>query len=243
MTGVSLSRWTMSYFAAALTALIAAEVLMAVGYGFPNAAIEAPKTLILVHVVAIGWLSLLMCGALFQFVPVLIARPLWSNNLPLPALLCLIAGLVALLLGFLQLDGQIDWNRAFFPLAAVLLGAGFVLVLWNMACTLWPVRPLPLQARFVVVGLFSVAVTATLGIIFALVIGGATVDETFVAVAGPICQFMSSLGSAAGLPSPQWASAIGSSRCSCSRPSLIGRAPAPRFVWERRRWPLQSAAL
>lgn len=184
MNGVSLSRWTMSYFAAALTALIAAEVLMTVGYGFPNAAIEAPKTLILVHVVAIGWLSLLMCGALFQFVPVLVARPLWSNKLPLPALLCLIAGLVALLLGFLQLDGQIDWNRAFFPLAAVLLGAGFVLVLWNMACTLWPVRPLPLQARFVVVGLVSVAVTATLGIIFALVIGGATVDETFVAVAG-----------------------------------------------------------
>jgi hypothetical protein len=65
-----------------------------------------------------------------------------------------------------------------------LLGAGFVLVLWNMACTLWPVRPLPLQACFVVVGLVSVAVTATLGIIFALVIGGATVDETFVAVAG-----------------------------------------------------------
>lgn len=184
MTGVSLSRWTMSYFAAALAALITAEALMAIGYGFPNAAIEAPKTLILVHVVAIGWLSLLMCGALFQFVPVLVARPLWSNRLSLPALLCLIAGLVALIVGFLQLDGEVDWNPMFLPLAAGLLGSGFVLVLWNLACTLWPARPLPLQARFVAAGLISLAATAIFGIIFALVMGGATVYEPLVAVTG-----------------------------------------------------------
>src|SRR5579863_1333534 len=87
MVGVSLSRWTMSYFAAALLALAAAEIMMTIGYGFPNAALQAPETFVLVHVVAIGWLSLLMCGALFQFVPVLAAHPLHSDWLPLPTLL------------------------------------------------------------------------------------------------------------------------------------------------------------
>ena len=90
----------MSYFAAALVALLAAESLMAAGWGFPNAPIGAPATLLLVHLVVLGWLSLLLCGALFQFVPVLIARPLHSATLPLPALVLLLGGLAAL--GYLQ---------------------------------------------------------------------------------------------------------------------------------------------
>ncbi len=180
MIGVSLSRWTMSYFAAAIIALVAAEALMAVGCGYPSAALAAPETLILVHVVAIGWLSLLMCGALFQFVPVLVNQPLHSNTLPLPTLVLLLAGLAALVFGFLQLAGHIDPAMPFLPLAGVLLGSGFALVLWNLARTLWsaPTRSLP--AHFVVAGLASIAATVTFGVIFSFVLGGATTYEPFV---------------------------------------------------------------
>lgn len=93
MMSVSLSRWSMSYFAAALLFLVTAEFLMACGYGFPHAALQEPETLILVHIVAIGWLSLLMSGVLFQFVPALVAYPLHHNALPLPTLGLLVAGL------------------------------------------------------------------------------------------------------------------------------------------------------
>ncbi|MDG4892494.1 hypothetical protein P9272_02640 [Mesorhizobium sp. WSM4976] len=182
MIGVSLSRWTMSYFAAALLFLIAAEVLMMLGYGFPRAELQAPETLILVHLVAIGWLSLLMCGALFQFVPVLVAQPLHNDMLPLPALASLVAGLAALVLGFLQLAGRVSLQPPFFAFAGALLGSGFALVLWNLARTLWAAQMRPLPALFVTVGLASVAATATLGIIFALVLGGLTAYEPFVAL-------------------------------------------------------------
>ncbi|HEX5959370.1 MAG TPA: hypothetical protein VFY92_12050 [Hyphomicrobiaceae bacterium] len=182
MTGVSLSRWTMSYFAAALVSLLAGEALMALGYGFPHATLQEPATLILVHVVAIGWLSLLMCGALFQFLPVLVAQPLHDNMLPLPTLAALVAGLVALILGFLQLAGVVDPAPPFFALAGALLGVGFTLVLWNLARTLWAAQSWSLPARFVIVGLASVAATAALGIIFALVLGGATDYEPFIAL-------------------------------------------------------------
>lgn len=184
MTGASLSRWTMSYFAAALLALVAAEIMMAVGYGFPHAALRAPETLILVHVVAIGWLSLLMCGALFQFLPVLLARPLYSDTLPLPALVSLVAGLATLILGFLQLAGWADPEFPFFALGGLLLGLGFALVLWNLARTLVAAQAVPLPARFVTIGLVSVAATAAFGIIFALVLGGATAYEPFVTLTG-----------------------------------------------------------
>ena len=157
---------------------------MASGYGFPRAALAAPETLILVHVVAIGWLSLLMCGALFQFVPVLVARPLYSDGLPLPTLLLLVAGLAALILGFMQLTGRIDPALPFFTLAGILLGAGFALALWNLARTFLAAQTLPTPARFVSAGLVSITATATLGIIFVLVLGGTTDYGPFVALIG-----------------------------------------------------------
>lgn len=176
MVGATLSRWTMSYFAVALACLLGAEALMMAGFGFPAAALTAPDSLALVHLIAIGWLSLLIIGALFQFVPVLIAKPLYSNRLPLPTLIALTFGLAALVLGFLQLGGHIVPPLPYLPAAAVLLGSGFGLALWNLGLTLWRARPLPLAARFVAVGLVCGGATVTLGIIFALVLGGAVTD-------------------------------------------------------------------
>ena len=183
MVGVTLSRWTMSYFALALVSLLAAQCLLAAGYGFPAAPIEAPETLVVVHIVAVGWLSLLMCGALFQFVPVLAAKPIYSNFLPLPTLVCLATGLIALLFGFLQLAGTLAFDVSLLPVGATLLGLGFALALWNLGATLWAARPLGLPTRFVVVGLCSVAAAAALGIIFAFVLGGVTAQTHFAELA------------------------------------------------------------
>lgn len=161
----------MTYFAAALVALLTAEVLMSVGWGYPDAVLAAPSTLVLVHLVTLGWLSLLLCGALFQFVPVLVAKPLRHPQLPLITLLMLVAGLLTLLSGFLGLDGTLSACRALFPIASTLLAAGFGLVLWNLGRTLASARPLTLPARFVLVGLLSLVATVALGITFALVLG------------------------------------------------------------------------
>ena len=184
MVGVSLSRWTMSYFAAALVALLAAEIMMATGFGFPAVAIASPDTLILVHVVAIGWLSLLMCGALFQFLPVLVVQPLHSNALAVPALVSLLAGLAALVLAFLQFGGRIDLGAPFFTAAAVLLSLGFALVLYNLVRTMIASKTVPLPAWFVAAGLASVVSTVALGAIFSLVLGGVIESGPLLALTG-----------------------------------------------------------
>ena len=180
MPGVALSRWTMSYFALALLCLLGAEILMTMGIGFPTSDISAPASLIVVHLVAIGWLSLLLCGALFQFVPVLVARRLYSDLLTLPTLACLAGGLALLLYGFHQLDSETGtaWNAL--PFGGLLLMLGFVLALYNLGRTLWSARPLTLPARFVVVGLASLVATALLGVDFTLILSGASASKPLV---------------------------------------------------------------
>jgi hypothetical protein len=171
----------MSYFALALICLLGALALMTSGFGYPAAEIAAPQTLLLVHLVAIGWLSLLLCGALFQFVPVLIARPLHSDSLPLPTLVCLGGGLVLLLCGFLHLAGW-PGPRAVLPVGGALLVIGFTLALYNLSRTLWAARPLGLPARFVAIGLASLAATAILGFVFTLFFGGVSASPLVTAL-------------------------------------------------------------
>ena len=150
MIGASISRWTMSYFATALAWLFVALALMVAGFGYPATHVASPDTLVLVHVVCIGWLSLAMCGALFQFVPVLVARPLFSEKWALPALGLLTAGLAALLAGFLGLGGRLPAWLWLLPVGAVLLIAGFGLVVVDLGLTAW-LRPAG-PARFVLAG-------------------------------------------------------------------------------------------
>ncbi|MBR0795010.1 hypothetical protein JQ615_06395 [Bradyrhizobium jicamae] len=170
MIGTSISRWSMTYFAMALAWLLAALVMMVAGIGYPAADLATPNTLVLVHVVCIGWLSLAMCGALFQFVPVLVAKPLFSEKWELPALALLSAGLVLLLAGFLSLGGRLPPALWLLPLGAVMLVGGFGLVVVDLGLTAW-LRPAG-PARFVLVGLASLCATAAFGAVFAFALAG-----------------------------------------------------------------------
>lgn len=172
MPMASLSRWTMSYFAAALAFLIEAEALAVAGIGYPAAGLGEPATLILVHLVAIGWLSLAMAGALLQFVPVLVSRPLAFPGLALPALTALVAGLLLLSAGFAALGGWVDAPLDLLPLGAASLLSGFALLGLMLGATLLSARPIALFARFVLIGLASLAVTALSGAAFTALLSG-----------------------------------------------------------------------
>jgi hypothetical protein len=183
MTGASLSRWTMAYFAAALVSLLAAEALMAAGYGYPADGLRDPGTLVVVHLVTIGWLSLLICGALFQFVPVLVNRSLAANWLALPALLFVVVGLVSLLSGFLAMDGLLQMPAPFLPIGGLLLCLGFTMAVAAIGMTIARSRPLPLPAAFVAAGLAGLLAAAALGFVFTQVLGGTLSAPALVDVA------------------------------------------------------------
>ncbi|WP_421580929.1 hypothetical protein [Shinella sp. M31] len=179
MPGATLSRWTMSYFAAACLMLVAGQGLMVAGYGFPFADISAPETLVVVHLVAIGWLSLLMAGALLQFVPVLIARHVVGGSFAAPALLLLLGGLSSLVGGFVALSGSLDLPLALLPVGGMMLVAGFGLFAGILAVTLLSARPLSLPARFVATGLCSLVGTVLIGSAFTAALSGLAESPLF----------------------------------------------------------------
>lgn len=177
MPGVALSRWTMTYFATALLFLLLGETMMAAGYGFPSAPLRAPETLMLVHVVTIGWLTLLMLGALMQFVPVLVGRSLRAERLALPGLLLIVTGLLCLEAGFADLAGLVPFDTYDLAAGAAALVVGIAIAILIIGVTLWQARPLTMPARFVAIGIGCLA-TAMLGGAFALELSGIAENET-----------------------------------------------------------------
>jgi hypothetical protein len=118
---------------------------------------------VLVHLITIGWLSLTMCGALSQFIPVLTERPLNSDRLPLPALAFLTAVWLPLSLAFFGWTDACGWNLPFLSVAALLLGVGFRARDMESRAHAVERPPLSLPARFVAMGLAAVSVATTLG--------------------------------------------------------------------------------
>ncbi|HET9149910.1 MAG TPA: hypothetical protein VFO61_05455 [Alphaproteobacteria bacterium] len=167
--GAGVSRWTMAHFAGAVASLVAAEVLMASGAAFPGADLGAPLTLIAVHLVTIGWLGLLVFGALYQFVPVLVAKPLFSQRLALVSLVLVGLGLAGMIVGFAALSGGGALVHAL-GLGGLLVVSGFAVAIVNLAATLVRGRPLAMPARFVAAGLGCLALTGLLGLAFACAI-------------------------------------------------------------------------
>jgi hypothetical protein len=169
MIGSRVSRWTMLHFGCAIIALLATLLLLAASYAEPLQGLRAPSMLIAVHLTMIGWLSLLMLGALYQFVPVITNTTLYSQRLPIFGLGFIGAGLILMLLGFLALSGVGALHTACLPIGGALVLTGFVLGGTDIALTLWKVRPLPLPAVFVAISLVFLLLTALLGLAFALV--------------------------------------------------------------------------
>ncbi|WP_347267087.1 hypothetical protein [Paracoccus sp. (in: a-proteobacteria)] len=128
-----LARWTLSWFGSALAFLLAALALAVVLVPAPGDW-QSGRGLALVHLFVLGWLGQMMLGAMMQFLPVFLARPLPWPRLPLAALLAVAPGVLLLAAGFLTLEGGGPGGMVL-ELAVLVLGAGLgigVLLLGRM---------------------------------------------------------------------------------------------------------------
>ncbi|MGH7152733.1 MAG: hypothetical protein ACREF3_02300, partial [Acetobacteraceae bacterium] len=164
-TGDRVSRWTPTIFAAAFANFVLAQLLLVTGISWPVAAETSGATFAAVHLLTIGWITLLMFGALFQFVPVLTGQRLWNQTLSLCALLLVELGLAFMVGGFFLLGT--GWGLLL-PAGGCAVIAGLLVGGLNLAKPLARKHPLPLSARFIVAGLVLLLLTVLLGLSFAL---------------------------------------------------------------------------
>ena len=166
-TSDRLSRWTPAMFACALVNLGLGLLMSVLGLAWPAAPTAAPVSLVMVHLLTIGWLTLLMFGALFQFVPVITSRKLPSQTLPLATLIGVEGGLALMVGGFCAL-GRSAWAGLLLPIGGSLVVAALVVGGATLLVPLAAKRPVPLSARFVLAGLAFLLLTVLLGLSVAL---------------------------------------------------------------------------
>lgn len=162
-----LSRWTLPLFAAALANFLAAQGLMLSGASWPWQSASADGTLATVHLLVIGWLLLLMLGALFQFVPVITSRALPSQRLVLATFIAIELGLAGMVCGFFSLGHSTALTLAL-PVGGSAVVLGVALALYNLSVPLLGTRALGLPGRMVLTGALFLALTVVLGLTFAL---------------------------------------------------------------------------
>ena len=146
--------------AAAMAFVLAALSLPALGAELTGHYYH-PRLLALVHVVALGWITLAILGASYQLIPVAIERPLWSERLARWQLAALVAGIVGMVSHF--------WigRWAGMAWAAALVGAGALAHVVNVALTLRAVARWTFTARSLAVGLAGLTLTVGFGITLA----------------------------------------------------------------------------
>lgn len=166
MFGSAVSRWTIAHFGAALLCFVLAQLVMIAGVTFPHASLLAPLTLVSVHLLTIGWLTILMLGALHQFIPVITARGEIAGTSALVSLIAILAGLGGMEAGFLAMNGSLPAGLlAALPLGGLLVLTGAIVAAWSLGRTLWQARPLPFSAWFVAAGLGFLFVAIGMGLV------------------------------------------------------------------------------
>ncbi len=192
--GTTLSRWTMSYFGAALSYLLLAECLLAAGIWTPSLGIGEPGALAIVHAVTLGWLLLLMIGSLLQFAPVLTGRDRPTGRFDPIAFAGMAAGPALLMLGFHLIGIGSAAAGPVMVAASVTISISIAAVSLSLSALLWRGRRVHAASLIVLVGIGCLLVTTAFGVLFALTISGQTEEPALVAYGAEAVAFHASFG-------------------------------------------------
>ncbi len=143
-------------------AVLAFGFALAYAPSFLDGVFLTPHLLAVTHLTALGWLTMVAMGAMYQFVPVVLNVPIFSERLGKMNFYVYLAGVAGLICEM----GTGRMQTVAWPAALLVLAIGFFL--YNMMRTLAQVRCWPLAGWFIAAALTSLGLVVTAGFVLAL---------------------------------------------------------------------------
>ncbi|MBZ0200950.1 MAG: hypothetical protein K8H86_13855 [Ignavibacteriaceae bacterium] len=140
-----------------LTFLLLIEHSVIVGHHFN------PKILSINHIATLGWITMIIFGAMFQLVPVVLETKLFSEKLAEIQFWIYLAGVIGLVYCFWVFDTGINMT-----ISAILLNLAMFIFSFNIIATMKSVKKWNVTAWFLTSAVFYLIITAIAGLLLAV---------------------------------------------------------------------------
>lgn len=150
------------YFISAIVSLMTFNFLLLINYNNLTGHHFQPKVLSITHIATLGWITMVIWGAMFQLVPVVLEVKLFSELLAEVQFWLYLVGVILITYNFYNFDSNLS-----FTLPAILLNLAMYIFTFNIVASLTSIKNWNLIASFFVSALFWLVITAIAGLLLA----------------------------------------------------------------------------
>ncbi|MFZ6032689.1 MULTISPECIES: hypothetical protein [unclassified Melioribacter] len=151
------------YFISGIIAFILLNILFMLNYKDISGYHFQPKILSLTHIATLGWITMIIFGAMFQLVPVILEVKLFSPKLSEIQFWIYLIGIMGLAYKFWYFNSFIS-----FTVPALLINLSIFIFIYNLIATMRTVQKWNLTGTYLTWALFYLFVTAIAGLLLAI---------------------------------------------------------------------------
>lgn len=151
------------YFAAAIIFFVILNLMLLLNYSLIAGHHFQPKILSINHIATLGWITMIIFGAMFQLVPVVLETKLFSEKLAEIQFWIYLVGVIGLVYFFWVFDTGINMT-----ISAILLNLAMFIFSFNIIVTMRSVKKWNVTAWYLAAAIFYLIVTAIAGLLLAI---------------------------------------------------------------------------
>ncbi len=156
----------LKYFIAAILSFSILNLLLILNYRYISGFHFQPKILALTHIATLGWITMIIFGAMFQLVPVVLEVKLFSEKLAEIQFWIFLIGIIGLVTGFWNFDTGIHLTAS-----AIILNIAILIFSFNIIVTMTRVKKWNLTGLYLAAAIFYLITTAVAGLLLSINLG------------------------------------------------------------------------